>query len=326
MIMKKTSLIIFMLFIGISLYGQTNKGYLSVSIEQIKTSYTLNSEKDVYHSGHTWIQNTCKLVHDADSSYIVYDGIIPFTMLQEGPRFQGGLPEDFSKWTARKIREILLDEHKCTLQLTIDFTISPRGELIDAVIMDNLSDKENPSLQERILGIVKSSPKWVPEKHFRELFYTPLRIIISLRYYGKEIKDIRIPPFDDHLYRELADRLWEDSPNMARVTKIPGCQIASDDDIDSKAYIEDVDLNQWIKTNVQDVTDIIGFEDGKSILELVISSNGWVAEANIVESDDMVLGEYLTEQLLESCPRWIPATTEGENVPSRVLVNYEWRF
>lgn len=126
----------------------------------------------------------------------------------------------------------------------------------------------------------------------------------------------------------MGEKLFLDSPANARMQSIPEYQIAPDSIIDEKAHLEDesIDLQQWIKANVQDVTEMTGFEDGKSTVELIITDNGWINRINVIESCDPILENELASKLLESCPRWTPAKVEGVNVPSKVLVTYYWHF
>ena len=102
----------------------------------------------------------------------------------------------------------------------------------------------------------------------------------------------------------------------------------SDKDVDERAHLEDnsVDLNQWIRSNIQDITVMKGFGDGESEIELIISANGWVSKATVVKSYDPLLGEYLADMLLTSCPRWVPAKVNGICVPSKMRLSYSWQF
>ena len=89
---------------------------------------------------------------------------------------------------------------------------------------------------------------------------------------------------------------------------------------------ESLNLNQWIKSNIQDATEMVGFGDGESEIELVISANGWVVKATVINSYDRLLGEHLANELLIRSPRWVPAKANGISVPSKVRITYSWRF
>ena len=289
--------------------------------------YTLNKEKNDYYPESNLSDSGCRIVHEADSSYIdIEEWYDPFFLSGVKPSFQGDSPDAFSFWLANRIVSSLDNDTQYDFRVTIDFIISDDGRITNAEINPVLSDDYLTSIHNRILEYVKASPRWEPERHYWKNYYSPFQIQITARSFNKEKGTVFINQFDDYYYRLLTDWLWEWGPRAAQSTKILANQIASDSELDSVAYLKDIDLNDWIKKNIQDLTEFIGFDDSRTTIELIISSYGWVAEANVIDSDDTLLGEYLAGALIQKCPRWTPATIDGKSVPSRVIVEYHWHF
>jgi hypothetical protein len=253
---------------------------------------------------------------------------IPFYLTHQMPSFMGGYPSEFCNWIGKRILNLLENRKKYSFWLTVDFILSSNGEVKDVRVDPYHSDKELTALDESILTIIQHSPKWVPETLYWKRYCTPLSLHISSDHFVKGKGMVIIGPYSTPYFDSLNHQLWSDSPDKAQRDVIPDYQIASDKDIDEKAHLEDesVNLNQWIKSNIQDVTEMVGFGDGESEVELIISDNGWVAKATVINSYDQLLGEYLADKLMKSCPRWVPAKVNGISVPSKVRITYSWRF
>lgn len=306
-----------------------NQGSLSIELYQNDLSYTTDSTRNDYYRESRIKHDYYKFVHDADSSYmVVAEEIIPFYLPNEGPSFQGRYPSEFCRWICERIFNLLEKKKKHTFWLTVDFIVSESGKVEDVRVDPYQSDKEHTSLDESILAIIKGSPKWKPEHHYYKRYCTPFSLHISSNHYVKGRGVVVLSQYDHGYYQRLYYEMWKDSPERAQREVIPDYQIASDEDIDEKAHLEDesVNLNQWIKSNIQDVTEMVGFGDGETEIELIISANGWVSKATVIKSYDKLLGEHLADLLLTSCPRWVPAKVNGISVPSKVRITYSWRF
>ena len=267
-------------------------------------------------------------VHDADSSYMVGGIPIAFKLTHQMPSFNGGDPSEFCNWIGKRIIDLLENDNIHSFWFTVDFLLSSDGKVKDVRVDPYHSDKEHTSLDENILKIIKDSPKWVPEIHYWKPYCTPFSLHISSDHFVKGKGTVIIGQYSTYYFNGLTYQLWSDSPEKAQSEVIPDYQIASDKDIDEKAHLEDesINLSQWIKSNIQDVTEMVGFGDGESEIELIISANGWVAKATVINSYDQLLGEHLAYELLKSSPRWVPAKANGISVPSKVRLTYSWRF
>lgn len=305
-----------------------NRNCLKIDLKQTDISYTEDSTRNDYYPEFNKNQNDYMFVHDSDSSYMVGGVPIPFGLTHAEPSFHGGNPTEFCIWFGQKILDLLEDKKEYGFWLTVDFILSSNGKVQDVHVNPYHSDKDQTSLDESILTIIKESPHWTPEHHYWKRYCTPLRLHISSNHFVKSQGTVIIGPYSTYWFHSLNDQLWSDSPERAQRDVIPDYQIASDNDIDEKAHLEDnsVGLNQWIRSNIQDITVMEGFGDGESEIELIISANGWVSKATVVKSYDPLLGEYLAEMLLRSCPRWVPAKVNGISVPSRIRISYSWQF
>ena len=327
--MKQLYFILALSCICMTIHAQIpNRNYLTIDLCQTDFSYTADSTRNDYYPEFNVKQNDYKFVHNADSSYMVGGVRIPFRLTNEEPRFHGGEPTDFCNWIGKKIFDLLENNKEYCFWLTVDFIISSDGEVQDVHVNPYRSDKEQTSLDESILKIIMESPRWTPERHYWKRYCTPLSLHISSDHFIKGEGLVIIGPYSNRFFYSLNDQLWSDSPERAQREVIPDYQIASDKDIDERAHLEDnsVDLNQWIRSNIQDITQMEGFGDGESEIELIISANGWVSKATVINSYDPLLGEYLTEMLLKSCPRWVPAKVNGISVPSKMRLYYSWQF
>ena len=305
-----------------------NQSYLHIELSQTEFSYTTDSTRNNYYPEFNVKQDDYKFVHDADSSYMVGGIPIAFKLTHQMPSFNGGDPSEFCNWIGKRIIDLLENDNIHSFWFTVDFLLSSDGKVKDVRVDPYHSGKELTSLDENILTIIKDSPKWVPEIHYWKRYCTPFSLHISSDHFIKGKGTVIIGQYSTSYFNGLTYQLWSDSPEKAQSEVIPDYQIASDKDIDEKAHLEDesINLSQWIKSNIQDVTEMVGFGDGESEIELIISANGWVAKATVINSYDQLLGEHLAYELLKSSPRWVPAKANGISVPSKVRLTYSWRF
>ena len=302
--------------------------YLHIELSQTGFSYTTDSTRNNYYPEFNVKQDDYMFVHDADSSYMVGGIPIAFKLTHQMPSFHGEDPSEFCNWIGKRIIDLLENDNIHSFWFTVDFLLSSDGKVKDVRVDPYHSGKELTSLDENILTIIKDSPKWVPEIHYWKPYCTPFSLHISSDHFVKGKGTVIIGQYSTSYFNGLTYQLWSDSPEKAQSEVIPDYQIASDKDIDEKAHLEDesINLSQWIKSNIQDVTEMVGFGDGESEIELIISANGWVAKATVINSYDQLLGEYLADKLMKSCPRWVPAKVNGISVPSKVRITYSWRF
>ena len=327
--MKKLYSILAFSCICMSIHAQIpNQSYLHIELSQTGFSYTTDSTRNNYYPEFNVKQDDYMFVHNTDSSYMVGEIPIPFKLTHQMPLFQGGDPSEFCNWIGKKIIDLLENDIIHSFGFTVDFLLSSDGKVKDVRVDPYHSDKELTSLDENILTIIKDSPKWVPEIHYWKPYCTPFSLHISSEHFVKRKWTVIIGQYSTSYFNGLTYQLWSDSPEKAQSEVIPDYQIASDKDIDEKAHLEDesINLSQWIKSNIQDVTEMVGFGDGESEIELIISANGWVAKATVINSYDQLLGEHLAYELLKSSPRWVPAKANGISVPSKVRLTYSWRF
>lgn len=301
---------------------------IEITLSQRSKSYTDDQRANDYYREIVSKQDDYILVHEADSSYRVGEISIPFYLQHTEAEFFGGRANEFSKWLAVKVVDMLSENEKHSFHLTVDFLVSSTGHVTDVKVDNNHSDKELTELYEKIVGYIKESPKWRPERHFSKCYCTPLSIEIKAKSFEKGKGMIVLDESLNYMFQDICEDLWSDSPDKVWSEPIPKYQIASDEIIDKKAHLADdtIDMNQWIKANVQDVTEMIDFEDGSTTVELLISANGWVAEATVIKSDDWLLGRELATRLKCNSPRWTPAKVGEINVPSRVSIRYNWHF
>ena len=80
---------------------------------------------------------------------------IPFQLVEEKPSFNGGTPNEFTKWFASKAKfpkDLVSDAH-----VKIVFTIDKNGDLL----VNNITGADS-LLHQDILNILSTSPKWKP--------------------------------------------------------------------------------------------------------------------------------------------------------------------
>lgn len=98
------------------------------------------------------------------------------------PIFEGGGIEKFTSWVAERVDyPKYLANSQIKGDVRIQFTVNPFGELVDFKILNSVYS----TIDEVVLNIIKSSPKWVPGKlHNREFAYQ-YEISIHMEYKKK---------------------------------------------------------------------------------------------------------------------------------------------
>ena len=86
---------------------------------------------------------------------------LPFVMVEQKPKFNGGDANEFSKWVnSRLVYPEIAQENGLSGRVTLSFTIKADGTLSDVKVLRGV----DPSLDQEAVRVVKSSPKWVPGK------------------------------------------------------------------------------------------------------------------------------------------------------------------
>ena len=91
----------------------------------------------------------------------VEEEAIPFALVEEKPKFQGGDANDFSKWVNSKlVYPELAKENGVQGRVTLQFTVYTHGSVRDVKVLRGV----DASLDKEAVRIVSMSPKWTPGK------------------------------------------------------------------------------------------------------------------------------------------------------------------
>lgn len=87
---------------------------------------------------------------------------IPYALVDQKPRFQGGGANEFSKWVNQHLC-YPYDAKKDGIQgrVTLQFSVNADGNVVDVKVLRSV----DPSLDKEAVRVVSSSPKWTPGKH-----------------------------------------------------------------------------------------------------------------------------------------------------------------
>ena len=91
----------------------------------------------------------------------VTEETLPFVMVEQKPKFNGGDANEFSKWVNSRLQypQICIENGRQG-RVTISFTIKADGSLSDVKVLRGV----DPALDQEAVRVVKSSPKWTPGK------------------------------------------------------------------------------------------------------------------------------------------------------------------
>ena len=91
----------------------------------------------------------------------VEEEAIPFALVEEKPKFQGGDANDFSKWVNSKlVYPELAKENGVQGRVTLQFTVYTDGSVRDVKVLRGV----DASLDKEAVRIVSMSPRWTPGK------------------------------------------------------------------------------------------------------------------------------------------------------------------
>ncbi|MDR2126476.1 MAG: energy transducer TonB [Prevotellaceae bacterium] len=91
----------------------------------------------------------------------VEDDAIPFAVVEEKPKFQGGDQNTFSKWVNSKFNyPESAQENGVQGRVIVEFTVDKDGSVKDVKVLR----KVDPDIDREAVRVVSSSPKWTPGK------------------------------------------------------------------------------------------------------------------------------------------------------------------
>ncbi|MDO4999269.1 MAG: energy transducer TonB [Bacteroidales bacterium] len=92
---------------------------------------------------------------------VVEEEAIPFALVEEKPKFQGGDANNFSKWVASHLEyPEIAKENGVSGRVMVQFTVNPNGTVSDVKVLRGV----DPSLDKEAVRVIQSSPKWTPGK------------------------------------------------------------------------------------------------------------------------------------------------------------------
>ena len=92
---------------------------------------------------------------------VVEEEAIPFALVEEKPKFQGGDANTFSKWVNSKlVYPEIAKENGVQGRVTLQFTVGKDGKVSNVQVLRGV----DPSLDKEAVRIVSSSPQWTPGK------------------------------------------------------------------------------------------------------------------------------------------------------------------
>ncbi len=91
----------------------------------------------------------------------VEEEAIPFQLVEEKPKFQGGDANEFSKWVNSKlVYPEIAKENGVQGRVVLQFTVNPDGSVSGVKVLRGV----DASLDKEAVRVVSSSPKWTPGK------------------------------------------------------------------------------------------------------------------------------------------------------------------
>ena len=89
----------------------------------------------------------------------VEEEAIPFQLVEEKPKFQGGDANDFSKWVnSRLVYPEIAKENGVQGRVTLQFTVNADGSVSNVKVLRGVDS----ALDKEAVRVVSSSPKWTP--------------------------------------------------------------------------------------------------------------------------------------------------------------------
>lgn len=86
---------------------------------------------------------------------------VPFQLVEQAPKFNGGGPNEFSKWVNERLEyPEIAKENGIQGRVMLSFKVGKDGKLTDVKVIRGV----DPSLDQEAMRVVKMSPKWTPGK------------------------------------------------------------------------------------------------------------------------------------------------------------------
>lgn len=99
--------------------------------------------------------------HTAVEEEEVEEEAIPFALVEEKPKFQGGDANNFSAWVNKNLNyPEIAKENGVQGRVTLQFTVNTDGSVSDVKVLRGVDS----SLDKEAVRIVSQSPKWTPGK------------------------------------------------------------------------------------------------------------------------------------------------------------------
>ena len=97
--------------------------------------------------------------HAEVAEEVIEEEVIPFAIVEEKPKFQGGDANTFSKWVNSKlVYPEIAKENGIQGRVTLQFTVGTDGSVSNVQVLRGV----DASLDKEAVRIVSSSPKWTP--------------------------------------------------------------------------------------------------------------------------------------------------------------------
>ncbi|HPD96183.1 MAG: energy transducer TonB [Bacteroidales bacterium] len=111
------------------------------------------------------------LINPPEEDDVVDD--LPFTSVEEMPKFQNGGIEEFNKWVQKNVKypEKAL-QNFIQGRVYVSFVVEPNGSVSHVSILKGA----DPVLDEEVMRVVKLSPVWMPGKQWNK----PVRVSFSM--------------------------------------------------------------------------------------------------------------------------------------------------
>lgn len=99
--------------------------------------------------------------HAAVEEEVVEEEAIPFALVEQKPKFQGGDANSFSAWVNKNLQyPEIAKENGIQGRVTLQFTVNTDGSVSNVKVLRGV----DPSLDKEAVRIVSMSPKWEPGK------------------------------------------------------------------------------------------------------------------------------------------------------------------
>jgi protein TonB len=119
-------------------------------------------------------------VPQQETEEVVEDEVIPFAIIEEKPKFQGGDQNTFTKWVYANLEyPEIAKENGIQGRVVVKFVVDKTGKVTDVSVIRGV----DPSLDNEAMKVIKSSPRWTPgrQRHKPTKVSFTFPIIFQLR-------------------------------------------------------------------------------------------------------------------------------------------------